>query len=53
MEANPQRDVKDLKAIFEKKLVTNVANKKEDPRSSNISPLDNKVSNLKAMFEKN
>ena len=52
MEVNPQKDVKNLKAIFEKKLIVNVADKKENPQTTFIHPIDNKVSNLKAMFEK-
>ena len=44
--------------MFEKKLVTNVVEKKEiiqkkeDTKPADIPPLDNKVNNLKAIFEK-
>ena len=44
--------------MFEKKLVTNIVEKKEiiqkkeDAKPSDIPPSDNKVNNLKAMFEK-
>jgi hypothetical protein len=44
--------------MFEKKIVSNVIEKKEpiikkeDTKPADITPSDNKVSNLKAMFEK-
>jgi hypothetical protein len=44
--------------MFEKKIVANVIEKKEilpkkeDTKPADIPPSDNKVSNLKAMFEK-
>jgi len=44
--------------MFEKKIVTNVIekkeiiHKKEDTKPADIPASDNKVSNLKAMFEK-
>jgi len=44
--------------MFEKKIVSNVnekketIQKKEDTKPADVPPSDNKVSNLKAMFEK-